>query len=333
VSSMENQQPVAGNEGAVKPALSFFLFGKSNEAGYGDKVFRGITGFFAFLILILAVLTFTALFVNSLPSIKAIGWKFLVSSEWDPIKQVFGAVPYVYGTLVSSFLSLLIAVPLGLGIALFLTELAPLNLRAPVAFVVDILAAIPSVVYGLWGMFVLAPIMARYVNPVLAKVIGGPLFVNTSIGLSFFTAGVILSIMILPTIISISRDVFEAVPNVYRESAKALGATDWETIQLSVLRASKPGVVGAVMLGLGRALGETMAVTMVIGNNAQVTANLLAPGHSMASVIANEFTEATGDVYLAALSEIGLLLMVITFFLNIGAHLLVWFTTRNYGRN
>ncbi len=333
MSSMENQQPVAGNEGAVKPALSFLFFGKLSEVGIGDKIFRAVTGFFAFLILLLAVLTFVALFINSIPSIKAIGWKFLVSSEWDPIRQVFGAVPYVYGTLVSSFIALVIAVPLGLGIALFLTELAPMHLRAPVAFVVDILAAIPSVVYGLWGMFVLAPIMARYINPVMAKLIGAPFFVNTSIGLSFFSAGVILSIMILPTIISISRDVFEAVPNVYRESAKALGATDWETIQLSVLKSSKPGVVGAIMLGLGRALGETMAVTMVIGNNPQVTANLLAPGHSMAAVIANEFTEATGDVYLAALSEIGLLLMVITFFLNVGAHLLVWFTTRNYGRN
>ena len=325
-----NEQEVDG--GAVKPALPFFLFGKFKEVGFGDKLFRGITGFFAFLILVLALMTFLALWVNSGPCFKAMGWRFLISSEWDPIQQKFGAVPFVYGTLVSSFLALLIATPLGLGISLFLTELAPLNLRTPVAFVVDILAAIPSVVYGLWGMFVLAPIMQAYIDPVMVKVIGGPFFVTTSIGLSFFTAGVILSIMILPTIIVISREVFEAVPNVYRESAKALGATDWETIQLSVLKPSKPGVVGAVMLGLGRALGETMAVTMVIGNMAQVTPNLLAPGHSMASVIANEFTEATGDVYLAALSEIGLLLMVITLVLNIVAHLLVWFTTRNYGR-
>lgn len=318
------------NERAAKPALSFFSFGNIQAIGLGDKIFRNMTAFFALLVLILAFLTVAALWINSLPCLKAMGWKFLVSSDWDPIKEIFGAVPFVYGTLVSSALALLIATPLGLGISLFLTELSPLKLREPVAFLVDILAAIPSVVYGLWGMFLLAPIMRVYVDPVLAHWIGGPFFKEGSTGLSLFTAGVILSIMILPTITAISREVFEAVPNVYRESARALGATSWETIQLSVLKSSKPGVVGAIMLGLGRALGETMAVTMVIGNTPQVTMNLLAPGHSMASVIANEFTEATGDVYLAALSEIGLLLMVITLILNIAAHLLVWVTTRDF---
>ena len=320
------------DQGTGKPAPWFFFSGQSRAIGRGDRIFRASTAFFAFLVLVLAMLTVGALFYNSIPCFKAMGWKFLVTSNWDPIQQIFGAVPFVYGTLVSSAIALLIATPLGLGISLFLTELAPMRLREPVAFLVEILAAIPSVVYGIWGMFVLAPIMRGWVDPILHKVIGGPLFGEGPTGLSLFTAGTILSIMILPTITAITREVFEAVPNVYRESARVLGATSWETIQLSVLKSSKPGIVGALMLGLGRALGETMAVTMVIGNTPQVSANLLAPGHSMASVIANEFTEATGDVYLAALSEIGLLLMGITLVLNIVAHLLVWFTTRNYAR-
>ncbi len=321
------------NGGAVKPVLPFFSLGRAGGIGLGDKLFRSMTGFFAFLVLVLAVLTAAALWINSVPCLKAMGWKFLVTSDWDPVQEVFGAVPFIYGTLVSSLLALLIATPLGLGVSLFLTELAPLKLREPVAFLVEILAAIPSVVYGLWGMFVLAPLLRVRVDPILIK-IGGifhlPFFNEPSTGLSLWTGGVVLSIMILPTITAISREVFEAVPNVYRESARALGATSWETIQLAVVRSSKPGVVGAVILGLGRALGETMAVTMVIGNTPQVSMNLLASGHSMASVIANEFTEATTDVYLAALTEIGLLLMAITLILNVAAHLLVWFTTRNF---
>ena len=330
--NFSEEQKANQNEGAAQAAPSFFLFGRTGTIGLGDKIFRNVTGFFAFLVLVLAMLTVAALWVNSEPCLKAMGWRFLVTSDWDPIQKIFGAVPFVYGTLVSSAIALLFAAPLGLGISLFLTELSPMRYREPVAFLVEILAAIPSVVYGLWGMFVLAPLMRTYVDPFLHRFIGGPLFGEGPTGLSLFTAGTILSIMILPTITAISREVFEAVPNVYRESARALGATSWETIQLSVLKSSKPGVVGALMLGLGRALGETMAVTMVIGNTPQVSLNLLAPGHSMASVIANEFTEATGDVYLAALSEIGLLLMAITLILNIVAHLLVWATTRKFGK-
>ena len=321
-----------GDGGGAKAAPSFFSFEKTGLIGLGDKLFRGMTAFFALLVLVVAALTVVALWFNAVPCLKAMGWKFLSISDWDPIKEVFGSVPFIYGTLVSSAVALLIAAPFGIGISLFLTELSPMGWREPVAFLVETLAAIPSVVYGLWGIFVLAPIMRVYVDPLLHRFIGGPFFGEGPTGLSLFTAGVILSIMILPTITAISREVFEAVPNVYRESARALGATRWETIQLSVLKSSKPGVVGAIMLGLGRALGETMAVTMVIGNTPQVTMNLLAPGHSMASVIANEFTEATGDIYKAALSEIGLLLMGITLLLNIVAHLLVWFTTRNYGK-
>jgi phosphate transport system permease protein len=317
---------VIRNEGAGKPALSFFSY------GWGDRLFKGMTLFFASMVLMLAIVTAGSLYWTSQASIKAFGWGFLTSSDWDPVKQIFGAVPFVYGTIVSSFLALLIATPLGLGISLFLTELAPQKFRDPVAFLVETLAAIPSVVYGLWGMFVLAPIMRENVDPFLHRWIGGPFFGEGSTGLSLLTAGVILSIMILPTITAISREVFEAVPNAYRESARALGATSWETMRLSVLEISRPGVVGAVMLALGRALGETMAVTMVIGNTPQVSVNLLAPAHSMASVIANEFTEANGDAYLAALSEIGLLLMAITLVLNIAAHLLVWATTRKFSK-
>ncbi len=361
------------NEGAGRPALSFFSY------GFGDRLFKGMTIFFASMVLLLAFVTAGSLYLTSQASIKAFGWSFLVTSDWDPIKNVFGAVPFIYGTIVSSFLALLIATPLGLGISLFLTELAPQKFRDPVAFLVETLAAIPSVVYGLWGMFVLAPLMRVNVDPILIKAGGTfvglltgitviflsnallgrfvkglpgtflsvfiglcvgiyvgtlkmPFFQGPTTGLSLFTAGVILSIMILPTITAISREVFEAVPNSYRESARALGATSWETMNLSVLQISRPGVVGAIMLALGRALGETMAVTMVIGNNPQVSANLLAGAHSMASVIANEFTEANGDVYLAALSEIGLLLMAITLVLNIAAHLLVWATTRKFSK-
>lgn len=300
--------------------------------GFGDRFFRGLTAFFALLIPVLALLTALTLLEESIPSIKAMGWKFLVLHDWDPVQEVFGAVPFVYGTLLSSFLALLIATPFGLGIALFLTELAPQKMREPVAFMVEILAAIPSVVYGLWGIFLLAPFMRVHVDPLLMKIIGPPFFTGHTTGLSVFTAGVILAIMILPTITAISREVFEAVPNSYRESAKALGATNWETILLAVVSPAKVGVLGAVMLALGRALGETMAVTMVIGNRPEVSINLLDASHSMASVIANEFTEAVGDVHLAALAEIGLLLMVITLGLNITAHLLVWLTTSKYQR-
>jgi phosphate transport system permease protein len=297
----------------------------------GDWLFQKLTAFFAFLILFLACLTAFTLWKASAPSIHKMGWSFLTTIDWDPVQEVFGSVPFVYGTLVSSFLALLIATPFGLGISLFLTELAPMKMREPVAFMVETLAAIPSVVYGLWGIFLLAPFMRVHVDPILIKT-GLPIFQGPSTGLSLFTAGVILSIMILPTITAISREVFEAVPNAYRESAKALGATRWETIQLAVMKPSKVGVLGAVMLALGRALGETMTVTMVIGNTPQVSKNLLAAGHSMASVIANEFSEAVGDIHVAALAEIGLLLMMITLSLNVAAHLLVWVTTSKFQR-
>jgi len=315
--------------GADSKALPLF---SGVQSALADRLFYGLTAFFAFLIMALAVLTAFTLWQASGPSIQKMGWSFLYTHNWDPVQEVFGSVPFVYGTIVSSFLALLIALPFGLGISLFLTELAPQQLREPVAFMVEILAAIPSVVYGLWGIFLLAPFMRVHVDPYLIKYIGAPFFKGPSTGLSLFTAGVILAIMILPTITAISREVFEAVPNAFRESSKALGATNWETIQLAVIKPSKVGLLGAVMLSLGRALGETMAVTMVIGNRPEVSANLLGASHSMASVIANEFSEAVGDIHISALAEIGLLLMVITLILNVGAHLLVWATTSKFQR-
>lgn len=315
-----------GEGQAPSPAI----FSSAPASQGGDRVFRLLTGGFAALVLVLAFLVALELFLSARPALKSFGWHFLVSNDWDPVQEVFGSVPFVYGTLASSLIALLIATPLGLGIALFLTELSPQKLREPVGFLVEILAAIPSVVYGLWGIFVLAPFMRTVVDPFFTKVIGPPFFAPPSTGLSLLSAGLILAVMILPTITAISREVFEAVPNVYRESALALGATKWESIQLAVVRSSKAGVVGAVMLGLGRALGETMAVTMVIGNKPEVSMNLLAASHSMASVIANEFSEAVSDMHISALAAIGLLLMGLTLVLNILAQLLVWATTRKY---
>jgi phosphate transport system permease protein len=295
-----------------------------------SRLFRSITWAFAAAILVWAGMVAWLLIVASKPAFEKFGFGFLKGTDWDPVQGNFGALPFIWGTCASSALALLVATPLGLGLALFLTELAPEKARSPVSFMVEMLASIPSVVYGLWGVFVLAPFMRVHVDPLLTSSIGTPFFGPPDTGLSLFTAAVILAIMVVPTIVSISREVFEAVPDIFRESARALGATRWETMRLAVLGSSKNGILGAIMLALGRALGETMAVTMVIGNRPEVSLDLIAPSHSMASVIANEFTEAVSDIHLAALSEIGLLLMVLTLVLNVMAHLLVWATTRKF---
>ncbi len=313
-----------------QPFPLFSLVSWVNKQGLADRIFRFATGFFALLILALALAMTVQLCISAWPAVQKFGFGFLFSSAWDPVKELFGALPYVYGTVASSLLALLLAVPLGLCVALFLTELSPYPLRQPLAFLVETLVAIPSVVYGLWGIFALAPFLRVHVSPFLIQWIGKPFFAAPAIGLSLFTAGIILAIMIVPTIVSISREVFETVPNTMRESALALGTTRWEMIRIAVLKPSKPGMLGAIMLALGRALGETMAVAMVIGNKAQVSPNLLAPAHSMASVIANEFSEATGNLYLSSLIEIGLLLMVITLILNVAAHMLIWLTSRQF---
>jgi phosphate transport system permease protein len=272
-----------------------------------------------------------ALASDSMLSIREFGFHFLISRQWNPIKGEFGALPFIYGTIVSSLIALLISVPLSLGIAVFLVEQAPHYIARPVGFLVELLAAIPSVVYGLWGIFVLAPFLRSYVEPPLAKAFGRlPLFQGPITGIGLLTGGIILAIMITPIISAVVRDVLAAVPGSQREAALALGATKWEMIRV-VLVNGAPGIAGAVILGLGRALGETMAVTMVIGNRPEISASLFEPSYTIASAIANEFTEATQDLYLSALVELGLILFLVTFIVNAIARLLVWNVTRKTG--
>jgi phosphate transport system permease protein len=295
------------------------------EVNAGDRVFRWVTSLFAAGALLTLAAMALELVLAAIPSIQRFGIGFIFSTDWDPVRHLYGALPYIYGTLVSSALALIIAVPVALAIAIFLSELAPAWLRRPLGFTVELLAAIPSVVYGLWGIFVLAPWLRTTVQPFLGDALGFiPLFDGPARGFGMFAAGVILAIMILPTIASVSRDVLRAAPLSLREGALALGATRWEGIRHTLLPFVRSGLVGAVILGLGRALGETMAVTMVIGNRAEISSSLFAPGHTMASVIANEYAEAADSLHLAALSEIGLLLFGVTLLLNVAARLLVW---------
>ncbi len=269
------------------------------------------------------------LIVGSNLSWHAFGWKFLGQSEWNPVEDQFGALPFIYGTLVSSVLSLVIAVPLAVGVAVFITEMCPVWLRGMLSFTTELLAAIPSVIYGLWAIFILVPLLRAYVQPFLAATFGWTgLFSGPPYGIGMLAAGVILAIMVIPIISSITREVLTAVPQHQREGVLALGATRWEMIRMGVLRNARAGIVGAIILGLGRALGETMAVTMVIGNRAEIAKSLFAPGYTMASVLANEFSEATGDLYLSALIEIGLALFLVTIVVNALARLMVWSVTR-----
>jgi len=269
------------------------------------------------------------LVLQSRPSMHEFGWKFLVGQTWDPVSGDFGALPFIYGTLVSSLLALMIAVPLAVGLAVYITEMCPRALRRTLAFTTDCLAAIPSVIYGLWAIFVLVPVLRGRVEPLLARYLGWMgFFSGTPYGIGMLAAGVILAIIIIPIISSITREVLRSVPHQQREAALALGATRWEMIRIGVLRNARAGIVGAVILGLGRALGETMAVTMVIGNRPEIAKSLFAPGYTMASVIANEFSEATGNLYLSALVEIGLALFLVTLVVNALARLLVWSVTR-----
>ena len=294
-----------------------------------DKTFAAVMLVCACSIFAIVIFIASILIVRSKMSLAAFGLKFFSSSEWDPVNGSFGALPFIYGTLATSFLALLIAVPLALGVAVFLTELCPRSLRNPISFLTELLAAIPSVVYGLWAVFVLVPIMRTSLGPFLAKTLGWTgLFSGPNFGVGLLTAGIILAIMVLPIISSLTRDIMLSVPNHQREAMLALGATRWEMIRTGVLRNARIGIVGAVILGLGRALGETMAVTMVIGNHPAISKSLFAPGYTLASVIANEFSEATGDLYLSALIEIGLALFLVTIVVNAAARLLVWAVTR-----
>ncbi|HEX6650948.1 MAG TPA: phosphate ABC transporter permease subunit PstC [Pyrinomonadaceae bacterium] len=297
----------------------------------GDAVFRILMFLVALLMVAIVIGMVIALASDSMLAIRQFGFGFLKSRQWDPIKGHFGALPFVYGTVVSSLIALLISVPFSLGIAIFLVEQAPHFIARPVGFLVELLAAIPSVVYGLWGIFVLAPVLRQYVEPALAKLLGWlPLFQGSITGLGLLTGGIILAIMVTPIISAVVRDVLSAVPGTQREAALALGATKWEMIRV-VLVNGAPGIAGAIILGLGRALGETMAVTMVIGNRPQISASLFEPSYTIASAIANEFTEATGDLYLSSLVELGLILFFVTFIVNGIARILVWNVTRRTG--
>ena len=293
----------------------------------GDEIAHLITMVAAMSLLLITVLLVYELWIHSAESRQKFGWNFLLGRTWDPVFGEFGALPFIYGTLVTSAVALAIAVPLGVGAAIFLAELAPPKLSASLTFVSDLLAAVPSVIYGLLGVFLLVPLMRTTVQPALKATLGFlPLFEGPAYGIGFLTAGVVLAVMVVPFVLSVSREVLLAVPREQREAALALGATKWESTWRVVVPAARTGIFGSVFLALARALGETMAVTMVIGNNPQIAASLLAPGYSIAAVMANEFSEATGDLYLSALIELGLVLFLLTFVLNGLARLLILVT-------
>jgi phosphate transport system permease protein len=282
-----------------------------------DAIFRNLTRLFAFLVFSLLAATLVSLVIGAMPSLKAFGPEFLWTEEWDPVQEKFGALVPIVGTLVTSAIALAIAIPVSFGIAIFLTELSPVWLRRPLGTAVEMLAAIPSIIYGMWGLFIFAPLFQTHVQPFLQQTIGkvpgvSMLFSGPPIGIGMLTAGIILAVMVIPFISAVMRDVFELVPAMLKESSYALGSTTWEVVWRVVLPYTKVGVIGGIMLGLGRALGETMAVTFVIGNAHRLDTSLFAPANSIASALANEFTEAVGDVYTAALIELGLILFLIT---------------------
>src|SRR5215216_805591 len=301
-------------------------------AQWADSLFKMATFAFALTIAGLVILIIIEMVRNSTLTFDKFGFDFITSSVWDPVRDQFGALPFIYGTAVSSVLGLLIAVPVSLGVAIFLTQHAPRKLSTPISFLVQLLAAIPSVVYGLWGIFVLAPLLRDHVYPAIQSALGFlPLFKGNPNGLGLMTAGIILSIMIVPIVTAVTTDVMRAVPGAQSEAALALGATKWESTRI-VLQNARSGITGAIILGLGRAVGETMAVTMVIGNRPEISKSLFDPSFTIASAIANEFTEATSEVYRHALVELGLILFIITFVINAAARLLVWSVTRGQGR-
>jgi phosphate transport system permease protein len=294
-----------------------------------DRVYRGVLTAIALSLPLLLLAVVGELVASALPAIRRFGWSFLWTSTWDPVAEVYGAAPMIFGTLASSLLALMIAVPLALGTSIFLTEFAPRWVRQPTAFVVELLAAIPSVVYGLWGIFVLIPFLRSHVVPPLKAVFGWtPFLEGVFYGNSLLAAGIILAIMIVPYIAAVSREVLLAVPPSQREAAIGMGATRWEAVWTAVVPYGRAGLIGAVILGLGRALGETMAVTMVIGNRHDIGVSVLQPAYTMAAAIANEFSEATTQLYLSALFEVGLMLFVITVVVNGLARLLIWRVAR-----
>ena len=301
-----------------------------------DTLFRGATRAFAFLVFAIVIGILISLIIGAYPAFHKFGFGFFTSTEWNPVTEQFGALVAIFGTLVTSAIALLIAVPVSFGIALFITQLAPGWLKRPIATAVELLAAIPSIIYGIWGLFVFAPLFADHVQPWFTEHLGnwpvlGALFQGPPMGIGMFTASLILAIMVIPFIASVMRDVFDVVPESLTESAYALGSTTWEVVWNVILPYTKAGVVGGIMLGLGRALGETMAVTFVIGNAHNISASLFMPGNTIASTLANEFTEATGTIYPSALIAIGLILFLITFVVLAFAKLLLMRLTAREG--
>jgi phosphate transport system permease protein len=301
------------------PAIPFSSRAKAlDRLRTGDAVFRILTRVAAMTVLVLLGAVIVSLIDGSLPALRAFGLNFLIEERWNPVTEKFGALAPIYGTVVTSFIAMVIAVPLGLLIAMFLTELCPTWLRRPIGIAIELLAGIPSIIYGIWGLFVFAPFLQQTLQPFLITAFGevpglSSLFAGPPYGIGMLTAGLILAIMVLPFITSISRDVFDAVPPVLKEAAYGVGCTTWEVVRNVVLPYTRVGVLGGVMLGLGRALGETMAVTFVIGNAHRISASILAPGTTISATIANEFTEAVGDLYTSSLIALGLILFVITF--------------------
>jgi len=327
---------VALQDGAIVTAEARTRARVLDRLRIGDAAFRHLTRAAAVGVLVLLSGVIIALFDGSLPALRTFGFGFLADQRWNPVTEKFGAVAPIYGTLVTSFIAMLIAVPVGLMIAFFLTELCPQWLRRPIGIAIELLAGIPSIIYGIWGLFVFAPFLQQTLQPFLIRTLGdvpgvAPLFSGPPYGIGMLTAGLILAIMVLPFVTSISRDVFEAVPAVLKEAAYGLGCTTWEVVRYVVLPYARVGVIGGVMLGLGRALGETMAVTFVIGNAHKVSASLLAPATTISATIANEFTEAVGDLYTSALIALGLILFVITFIVLAAARYLLLRIERRIG--
>lgn len=304
---------------------------------FGDRIFHGVTALSALLVLALIAGIAVSLVIGAWPALSRFGFGFLTSSEWNPVTDDYGALVAVFGTLVSSALAMVIAVPVSFGIALFVTELAPVWMRRPISTAIELLAAIPSIIYGMWGLFVFAPFLADDVQPWLNGAFGdlailGYLFSGPPIGIGVFTAGLVLAIMVIPFITAVMRDTFEVVPSVLKESSYALGATTWEVVRSVILPYTRTGVVGGIMLGLGRALGETMAVTFVIGNAHNIPNGLFYPGNSISATLANEFTEASGEIYTSALIALGLVLFVITLIVLVLARLLLLRLSSREGR-
>ena len=298
---------------------------KLRRGRFSDEIFSRLALISALMIVGILLGFIIVLNIDAMPAIRKFGAGFIISSDWDPVRELFGALPAIYGTLLSSAIGLLIAVPISLGAAIFLTQIAPPWLRNPASFLIEMLSALPSVIIGLWGLFVLVPFVRVHIESWLGNNLGFlPLFQGPPFGVGFLSAGIILAIMIIPIITAMSREAIRAVPNEQREAMLALGATRWETIRRVVLPYCRSGLTGAIILGLGRALGETMAVTMVIGNNYSLTASLFSPGSTIASKIADEFNEASGDVFIGSLVELALVLFAVTLIVNVAARFLVW---------